>query len=318
MLAYVALSLPAVLLEVVFSTSVASSQGLLALGRLLGPFSQLLVLALTALPWVFVAVSVYAVLSFRSSLVLTLLVVNYFVLSIVQGSAAAPGLLSIGPEASAAAVVVSAFLALMGFSFSRAARIRGANPPVVRTKGSPLFRGVGLSLDFAVPAALAVALVAGTIEMFGAVKRGLESLPPPLSGVFSSSVTSPIAAVGLTLIVAGILMWLVKELIEPWVMYYSMTREDALKLLAEDLERISKKAESGNQRNRRGAALTAVGVVAIVAFLAAYFGPGAVLHGVQSLFGGHPASYGQFVAKTDSIYDQIQNDIVSAMRLLWG
>jgi hypothetical protein len=319
MLAYLLLSLPAVLLEVVFSASIASSEGVAALGRLLGPFSQVLVLVLTIIPWAFAAVSVYAVLFFRSSLVLTLLVVNYFVLSLVQGSAAAPGLLSLSPEASAGAVVASTFLALMAFSFSRAARIRGANPPVITTRGSPLFKAVGLSLDFAVPAVLAAALVAATVEIFGGVKGALESLPPPLSGIFTSSITSPIAAVGLTLLVAGILMWLVKELIEPWVMYYSITREDAVKLLTEDLKKVSKQAESVNRRNYRGTALTVALVGVIMAFLVAYFGPGAVLRDAPSLFGGHqPTSYGQFVARANALYDQVQNDIVSVARLLWG
>jgi hypothetical protein len=319
MLAYLFLSLPAVLLEVVFSTSIASSGGVAALGRLLGPFSQALLLVLTILPWALAAVSVYAVLSFRSSLVLTLLVVDYFVLSLVQGSAAAPGLLSLSPEVSAGAVVGSTFLALMAFSFSRAARIRGANPPVIRTRGSSLFKALGLSLDFAVPAALAAVLVAATIETFGAVNGALKSLPPPLSGIFSSSITSPIAAVGLTLLVAGILMWLVKELIEPWVMYYSITKEDAVKLLREDLTKVSKQAESVNRRNYRGTALTIAIVVSIVAFLVVYFGPGAVVRDAPSLLGGHqPTSYGQFVARANALYDQVQDDIVSIARLLWG
>ncbi|MDG7012910.1 MAG: hypothetical protein JRN46_01620 [Nitrososphaerota archaeon] len=319
MLAYLFLSLPAVLLEVVFSTSIASSEGVAALGRLLGPFSEVLVLVLTILPWALAAVSVYAVLSFRSSLVLTLLVVDYFVLSLVQGSAAAPGLLSLSPEASAGAVVGSTFLALMAFSFSRAARIRGANPPVIRTRGSSLFKALGLSLDFAVPAVLAAVLVTATVETFGAVKGALESLPPPLSEIFSSSITSPIAAVGLTLLVAGILMWLVKELVEPWVMYYSITKEDAVKLLREDLKKVSEQAESVNRRNYRGTALTVAVVGSIVAFLVVYFGPGAVVREAPSLFGGHqPTSYGQFVARANALYDQVQDDIVSIARLLWG
>lgn len=319
MVGYVLLSLPAILLEVAFSVSIATSPGVSGIAGRLGPIGQVVGLALTLVPWLFVFASAAAVLFFRSSLVLTLLVGSYFVLSVVVGPGAAAGPLTLTPEVSAAAVVVATFLALMAFTFARAAKLRGSTPPVIRTKGSALFRTIGLSLDFAVPAALAVVLVVMTIEMFNAVKDALTSLPPPLSGVFSSAISGPITAAGITLLVAGILLWLVKELIEPWVMYYSITREDAVKLLMKDLDRISKKAERVHRRNFRGTAFTVLVIVAIGAFLYHYFGTGAVFRDLPSLYGAHPpASYTSFVQQTNADYRQLQSDIYSIARLLWG
>lgn len=319
MAGYVILSLPAILLEVAFSVSIASSPGISGIAQRLGGIGSVVGIVLSLVPWLFVVASAVAVLYFRSSLVLTLLVGSYFVLSVVEGSAAAAGPLSLTPEVSAAAVVIATFLALMAFSFARAAKLRGSTPPIIRTKGSALFRAIGLSLDFAVPAVIAVILVVVTIEMFSPVKDALTSLPPPLSGVFSSSISGPIAAVGITLLVAGIILWLVRELIEPWVMYYSITRQDAVKLLEEDLSRLSKKAETVHRRNIRGTFLTAVVILAIAGVLYLYFGTGAVLRDLPSLYGAHqPGTYTPFVQQTNAYYRQVQGDINAIARLLWG
>ena len=317
MLAYVAFSLPAIILEALFSFSIASSPNLTSLGQHI-VLGQGLVLLLTLVPWLVVLVSVYAVLTFRSSVVLTLLVLNYFLSSAVRGAITSASGFSLDPTTTAVAVVVATFLALIAFGFARSVKIRGIWRPIVSSNGSIPFQVLGLSFDFAVPAVIAVVLVVATIEMFGVVKSALAALPPPLSGIFTSNLTSPVVAVGATLAVAGITLWMVRELIEPWVMYYSITKEDAVKLLLADLKAIAKPSEMSAKKSGAGTTGSAAVILIIGVVLVLVFGPEAIVRNLPALFGGRGESYQSFVIQTNLWYNEIQDFIVQVIRLLWG
>lgn len=311
MAAYLLLSVPAVVLEVLFSFSIASSPNL----------SGVNFFGLTQLvPWLVIAASVYAMLTFRSSLLLSLLVLGYFFSSVVaQTSALVAAGLVLDAGTAATLVVVSAFLALMAFGFARSARIQSGRKAVLRSRGSLPFQVLGFSLDFAVPAVLAVVLVLVTTGIFNAVKSTLEALPPPLSGIFTSGLSSPFAAVGVTLIVAGVTLWTVRELVEPVVLYYSITKEDAVKLLLSDLEVVAKTVERRHKRNLKGGAATALVVGGIVGLLLSEFGPSATLGQLPTLWGGtHPASYPSFTIQTNNAFNQLERTIEAVIKLLWG
>lgn len=311
MAVYVALSVPAIVIEILLSLSIASSPSLAGV-----PFSVLVQL----LPWVVTAGSVFAILTFRSSLLLTLLVLGYFVSAVVsQSTSVAVAGATLDPSAGAALVVVSVFLALMAFGFARSAKIQSGKKADLVSRGSLPFQVVGFSLDFGVPAALAVMLVLVTTGIFGVVKGSLQSLPPPLSGIFASGLGSPFAAVFVTLVIAGVTLWTFRELVEPVVMYYSITREDAVKLLQEDLAIVAKPLERSLKRDLRGGAFTVLVIVGILALAYVEFGPSALASQLPAAFGaGRPASYPSFTVQTNNMFNELERLIESIIRLLWG
>lgn len=308
---YLVLSSPAVALEVLFAATIATSPTLAGLG--FAPVVQ-------AIPWVVAAASVFAILTFRSSLLLTLLVFGYFLEAVVAQSASFSVMgASFTPGTGAALVVISVFLALMAFGFARSARIQAGRRAEMKSSGSVLFQVLGVSLDFAVPALLAVILVLVTDEVFGTVKSTLGSLPPPLSQVFTSGLSSPFAAVAVTLIVAGVTLWVVRELVEPLVLYYSITKKDAIDILQGDLKEVAKSIELKHRTNRKGVLGTVLVIGAIGGVLYYWFGLTETLQQLPTLWGAqHPVSYPSFIAEADALYRQAETYIQSAVNLLWG
>lgn len=314
MVTYILLSIPAIVLEVLFSFSIASNPSIGSIGFF--GVSEII----PFIPWLVTLASVYAILTFRSSLLLSLLVVGYFVEAVLAQSASiAVSGVTLDAGTAAALVVIASFLALMAFGFARSARIQSEKKAVLRSGGSIPFQVLGFAMDFAVPAVLAILLVLVTTEIFGVVKSTLESLPPPLSEIFASGLSSPFAAVALTLIVAGVTLWTVRELIEPVIMYYSITKEDAVKLLQADLKEVAKPFEGTHRRNVGGVLGTVLVIAGITAVLYFEFGLQATVGQLPALWGGaHPTQDPAFTIQTNNWFNQLERFIESTARLLWG
>ena len=308
---YLAFSVPAVILEVTFAASILASPNL----SLLGP-----VLRYAAyLPWVLVLLSAVAVLRFRTTILLSLLIMTYFLCAIVVGSADifGPNVLGAGP--TAALVVFSGFLALMSFNYARGAWVLVGKMAKITIERALGFQLLGFAIDFALPVAIALGLVILTENMFHGVEVVVAALPPPLNSVFTSEFVGSITAALLTVLFTTITLWVVRELVEPWVQYFAFTREDAVKQLMYDYDRMISKAERDPMRRPRWVVYTIIVAVALVAFDVLLFGSGTVAGNLGPLFGaGHPTAQHGFYVQSENAFRDIQNGINWLVRLLWG
>ena len=314
---YFALSLPAVALEGVFATALISSPNLPIAS---GAFGSTITTALGYIPLVLVLLSVYSVLRVNTTRVLQLLVFNYFLCAMVAGNAELGGrVFGLSGGEVAALVVAVAFLSLISFGYARAAKVLEGRKPIVKSGRALKVQAVAYTLDFIVPGAIAGALVFVTSRLVAEAESVLSQLPPPLSSAFSSEFVSPISAAFVTVMMTLITLWAMKELVEPWVMYYAMTREDAVSVLLKDLTYITKRDGSPKTVFSRKLLLAVLATVGALALVVSQEGVQVVYQNIPALLhsGTATSQHGAY-AEAQSLYNTVQGDVLQAVRLLWG
>lgn len=310
MIAYFALSVPALLLEAFFilrllKIPVTSLPGVLHYADL----------AVQIAPWLVLAVSVFAVVRFRTSLLLTLLIVSYFISAIVSGSASlnAAGYL-LNQDEIAAFVVIASFCSLISFGFVRAAKIEKKRAKV-ESRGPIPHQIIGVFLELFLPALVAVGLVVTTIRVVDALRTETLLFPSPLSSIFSSFLLSPV----ITIIIAALVLTLVKDLIEPWVLYYTLKPEDAVGMMRKE----AREMESGKGFARRlgsgGMLFSLIVIVILLAIVVVFFGTGSLTSNAYSLLRlGSPTPEPDFLIRINNDFIQFENLLNTIIRLLWG
>ncbi|MDG6907563.1 MAG: hypothetical protein JRN20_17455 [Nitrososphaerota archaeon] len=310
MFVYLGLSIPALLLQGFFIIAllkipIVSLSGLLRYADL----------ALQYVPWLVLFISIFAVVTFRTSILLTLLVVSYFISSILSGSAsltAAGYYLNSGEIA--ALVVAASFCSLIGFGFSRAARIE-KRKTIVMSKGPIPHQVISIFLELFLPAIVAVGLILATIRVVGALRAETLLFPAPLSTIFSSFLLSPI----ITIIIAAITLALVRDIVEPWVLYYTINQEDAQIIMEKEAKQMVTRKGLTARFASGGMFFSIVVVVIILALVVWLFGYQSVLANFQSLLGiGSPTPEPNFLIRIDNGFLQFENLLSTIIHLLWG
>ena len=232
-LIYYALVLPAIVAEAVFSTAVASSPGgLVTQAASIGGFVDVVV---PVLPWAILAASLYAVASFRPSVLITLLIVSFFLASSIGGGIALLGAtLDLG--ATVVLVIAATFLALAGFNYARGLKLLGGRLPVVESSGPLGYNVLGIALESAVPLAIALALVVLVELVVGDLCVQVARLPQPLSALASLYLQTRIGLVFTTLLVAGAAIWVLRQFIEPVILHFTLSAADAKKELLSEID----------------------------------------------------------------------------------
>ena len=131
-LIYYALVLPALIAEAVFSIAIVSTPGDLLTQA--APGGGAVAAGVQLLPWALLATSVYAIFSFRPSLLVTLLIASFFVAASVANGIAFLGV-QLNLEDTVLMVVVATFLALAGFNYARGVKLLGGRRPDVTSSG---------------------------------------------------------------------------------------------------------------------------------------------------------------------------------------
>ena len=311
MAVYLALSVPAVVLQASFAAALATSPNLSALG--------FVTRYLAYVPWALVLLSVYAVLRFRTAMLLTLLTAAYFLSAVVAGTAAIYGPQGVGAGVISGLVVLAAFLALISFGYARGATVLKGKKAIITTGRALHFQVLGFGFDFVLPVAIAIGLVILTEQLFKGVEGVVASLPPPLNSVLSSQFVGSITAAFLTILFTTVTLWVVRELVEPWVQYFAFTREDAVNQLMYDYNQMVSKSERAPYRRPRVVLFGVLAALLLAGGAVLAFGTQSVASNLGALFGaGHPTTEHGFYSQAQGVYGQVQGAISTILRLLWG
>ncbi len=326
-LAYYVLALPAIVLEVIFTAGITSNPQS-PLAALPGGLSQ----ALALLPWIIPLFSLYAVLRFRPSILVTLLAISFFVSAITGSQASYLGVQG-GFGLSVALVIVATFSALIGFNYSRGAKLRAGRELNLESKGPVGFQVVGLSFELIVPLLITLALVGLVSGAVAVVKTQTGALPAPLSTLSSLYLSTRFGLVLISIFIAGALIWTVRQLLEPVIMYFTITHADAISLALSEVRDITTgvRKESGARPSggwlRVGLAL-AVGV-GVVTFVILWAGQQKVLGDLLSILrfqapnatapeSGTSSAIDYYARQLDNYAIQAQKLLNTLFRMLWG
>ena len=146
-LTYYLLCLPALVSEVLFSLAIASNPQLVPQ---IASFGSEISLAIQIIPWIVTAISIYALISLRPSILIILLTVSFFAAASVTTNMTFFGY-PFSLEAAVALVVVSTFTTLVGFNFSRGAKLLGGRKLVTKSSGPIGYQVLSLGIELVLP-----------------------------------------------------------------------------------------------------------------------------------------------------------------------
>ena len=329
-LIYYALAFPTIVAELVFAISLASSAGGLVpqVASLGGTLSTTVLL----LPWLFLLVSVYAIVSFRPSTLVTMLVLSFLIVATATTSASV-----LGSQLDLAdlvlLVVAASFLALAGFNYARGAKLLAGRRLKLTSVGPRPYQVLSIALEVGAPLVAVLALVVLVQSLVGALGVQASHLPPPLSTLASLYLQSRFGIVFATLFVAGATIWIIRQLIEPAILYFTLTKSDARKELLAEIEPTTKSiSKIFRYRPSRGLAwgiLTVMYCFGLVAAFGFFLPQAQVLRDLLSTLKLQPpsptpaevlfqSSINNAVGRVNIAFAQSQDYIREIVRLLWG
>jgi hypothetical protein len=329
-LTYYALVLPAIVAELVFSVAIASTPA----DQLVQAASNggAVAAAVRLLPWALLVGSVYAVVSFRPSLLVAFLIASFFVAASVANGIAFLGIpLDLG--ASVVLVIAATFLALAGFNYSRGVQLLAGKRADVVSSGPVGYNLLGVAIDSAFPLVAALGLVLLVETVVGDLGVQAARLPPPLSALASLYLQTRIGVVFATLFVAGAAIWVMRQFLEPVILHFTLNAADAKKELLGEIEPTTKTVRKiAHYRPSGGLAWGFL----TVAYCAGLIGALAILlpHGqftrdilatidlqsptrtpLEVLF---QTDFQNAIARIDILFAQSQDYIRDIIQLLWG
>jgi hypothetical protein len=329
-LIYCILVLPALISEVAFSTAIVSTPGDLLTQA--APGGSAVSALVQLMPWLLLAASVYAIFSFRPSLLVTLLITSFFVAaSVANGIAFLGAQLDLGD--TVIVVVAATFLALAGFNYARGIKLLAGRRPDVTSSGPLGYNALGVALESAFPLGAALALVVLVDTLVGDLGVDAARLPSPLSALASLYLQSRIGLVFTTLFVAGAAIWVMRQFLEPVILHFTLNAADAKKELLSEIEPTTKSVRRiARYRPSGGLAwglLTAAYCVGLIAALALFLPRGQFSRDLLAALDLHapapsPAenlvqgSFRSALVRINILYAQSQDYIREVIQLLWG
>jgi len=327
---YYALSLPAIALQLFFSSSVAANPGQFT--PQLASFGAGITELVQLLPWVLLALSVLAVVRFRPSSLVTLLTASFFLAVAALGESGFFGT-AIGLTGSVSLVIIASFMALIGFNYARAAKVLAGRPPLVEGRGPLGYQLMSTSLEIVLPLLAAVALAVAVSEIVTTLTLQAKVLPEPLSTLTSLYLASRFGLVFVSIGVAGAVIWAMRQFLEPIIMYFTLTYEDAVKMALNEVEDIAKKLRKQARLKPYSGwgwlGVSIVCVIAVVSISLLVVSPQSLWNNLLSIFGLHgvqgtggagdlETAARNLVRTADSYVVQGQDIIRGVIRLLWG
>jgi hypothetical protein len=329
-LIYYSLVLPALVAQAVFSIAIVSTPGDLLTQA--APGGSAVAAGVQLLPWALLAASVYAIFSFRPSLLATLLIASFLVAASVANGIAFLGV-QLDLEDTVLLVVAATFLALAGFNYARGVKLLAGRHPDVTSSGPFGYNALGIALESAFPLAAALALVVLVETVVGDLGAQAARLPAPLSELSSLYLQSRIGIVFTTLFVAGAAIWVMRQFLEPVILHFTLNPADAKKELLAEIEPTTKSVRKvARYRPSRGLAwglLTVAYCAGLIAALAIFLPRGEFSRDLIATVDLHAPSptlaeallqteIQNALVRINILYAQSQDYIREIIQLLWG
>ncbi len=324
---YYILALPAIILEIIFSIGIASNP-LSELSAAAGGLLQFV----RFLPLVIVAVSLFAVLAFRPSILVTLLTLSFFISAVTNSQAGVLGTQG-GFGLSVGLVILASFSSLIGFNYSRGAKVRSGRELKVDSRGPLGFQVIGTGFELILPLIITLAMVLLVSGVVSAIKLQAQVLPEPLSTLSSLYLRTRLGLVFISITVAGALIWATRQLLEPIILYFTITRRDAISLALAEVQDITKKVRKvGAARPSAGWSwLLPAGVVAatVIAYGSVLVGWQTVYNDILSILTYNTpgqtntestltSTINNYFRQVDNFANQGEGTLKAIFRLLWG
>ncbi|MFQ6134465.1 MAG: hypothetical protein ACE5KU_01455, partial [Nitrososphaerales archaeon] len=132
---------------------------------------------------------------------------------------------------------------MVSFNYGRAARTAAGRNTKVSSRGPLHLKILSISLNGLLPVAAAVVLVTIASLTLNIAKAEVSILPYPLSDISFLYLQTRIGFVFFATLAAGVLLWVIREFLEPAILYYSLDRAGAKQLIAEEYGYLKKNWE---------------------------------------------------------------------------
>ncbi|HEX9612217.1 MAG TPA: hypothetical protein VGA05_01225 [Candidatus Bathyarchaeia archaeon] len=294
---------------------------------LLPPISILATITSTAaqiLPWMLVAVSLYALFSLRPALMITILTVFFLILTSIIGQI---------DVYLAGLVVASSFTSLVGFSHARAAKILQRRSPILESRGPLIFKITSSSFDLLLPIISALGVMAVIAYVMGTINSEVAILPEPLATLGGLYLASHYYLVLTILTVAGAAVWVLRSILEPIILRFTLTPDDARELAFQEVrDTYAKIVWESSKRPSRGRApviLFSLLLILAIAVLTLTLGPSQSINELMAALGlaRVQPSHAELLTNNlavyltrlaDALYSVSDAILRFIIRLLWG
>ncbi len=321
-LVYYLLSIPALVLVLVFSVETA----IIIEQTPVSPSWEAITLIFSAvLPVIAMSLYLYSLLTFRPSTMVILLTLSFFLLTTESQAV---------DYYSAVAVIASSFGCLIGFNYARKVRVLSGHEPRLRNSKPSLWsRLVTNGFDLVLPFVMAVGLVSLVASVISLLTAETRILPEPLASLGALYLQTHLYSVLTIVTVAGVTVWALRNLIEPLLMWYTLKPEDAISeansKLAYDLAMIEWRAWQRPRRGRMWVAASLFTAFVVGLYLLILVGPQVMGNSLLSTIGlarvepNRPEllierSAKNFATQSDKMAQALQVLIRDIIKILWG
>ena len=204
---------------------------------------------------------------------------------------------------------------------------------MTKSSGPIGYQVLSLGIELVLPLLAALGLVLFVSTFFNAMKAQALLLPQPLSTLTSLYLGTIWGFALTTILVAGVTIWVLRQVVEPIVLYYSITSNDAKKLALEEISDITKKLNKESRKSPLGLrwiipaaliSLLALGYLEIsLGFgnLSSAFWQAVTFHKVtaaSSVEAAFENSANKLVVQIDQTVVQAENFLRALFTFLWG
>ena len=221
---YLFLTLPALMVQATYSLAIYSTAPLNVSG-IPPPFTLIpydLIIRLIGVCALIVAL--VSIVLFRPTLTMLTLGASYFTITLLPYTPATEPLILLMPI----------FLLMISFSYGRTAQTVAGRKPIVSSTGPFHLKILSVSLSWVLPVAAAVTLVTATSIIAGYAQSESTILPYPLADLVRLYLQTRVGFVLLATAAAGVLLWIIREFLEPAILYYSLDGAGARQMLMEE------------------------------------------------------------------------------------
>jgi hypothetical protein len=327
-LIYYALASPVILTELILLNLSLSNSDSIASSVETIPYPawllSIIVQLVQLVPWILLAASLYALFSVRPSTLIILQTIFFLFLTSTLGQL---------DFFLAGMLVFSAFTTLLGFNYVRAAKVLAGRKLTSESRGPSILRATTLGFDMVLPISAALGAMAIVALIMNVIQAQVKVLPQPLSTLGTLYLQSNFYLILTTISVAGSVIWVMRELLEPIVMRFTMSKADAGEIAFSQIADIARKTwwESTKRPGRgRGPLVVSVLVaMLLVTMLIATQGPAQLANNFLSIIGvsrvppSRPEVLASNIAKNavrliDRWTLTVESIAKFIMKLLWG